>query len=93
MDDAAAEVAFGVFCEEVEIFVAAVYKQRAEALFADFFEYALLVLRAVPDKAEISADDEDIVLFQCFYSFIVKAAKVAVHISCYTDQWEYPPII
>ena len=92
MDDAAAEVAFGVLCEEVEIFVAAVNEQREESLFADFFEYALLVLRAVPDKAKISADDEDIVLFQCFYSFIVKTAKVAVHISCYTDQWEFPPI-
>ena len=93
MDDAAAEVAFGVLCEEVEIFVAAVNEQCAEAFFTDFFEYALLVLRAVPDKAEISADDENIVLFQCFYSFIVKTAKVAMHISCYTDQWEFPPII
>lgn len=52
--------------EKLKILVRSVNKAYIEFLFAELFKNFLLDLTVIPNKAEISADDESIALFQLF---------------------------
>ena len=66
MNLAALELGDLIFLEPAEILVRAVDKADIVFELAYLFEQLLLVLRAVPDKSEIAADEERVALFQFF---------------------------
>ena len=56
---------------------------KKDLIFAlsQLFENRLLLLRAVPYKTEISADDQGVPLFELLHFFGTKSLKIAVQIS------------
>lgn len=63
--------------QKIEILVRPVHKGGDEAAFADFFEGGLLFPAAVPDEAEIPADQEGVFLAQPLDFGRVEAAELA----------------
>ena len=55
-----------IFLEKRKILVCAVYKAHGKLLLSYLFEKLLLFFRAVPYKAEISADKQYVALFELF---------------------------
>ena len=67
--------------QQVEILMDAVYKQDLVLFLLQLFQRLFLLLGAFPEKAEISADNQGIPLFDVPKRGILKAFHKAVHIS------------
>lgn len=59
--------------QDVEIFVAAVYKSDGERHFTQFFQILFFLAGTVPDKTEVTADNENIAGFQLFENGIFES--------------------
>lgn len=59
--------------QDVEIFVAAVYKSDCERHFTQFFQILFFLAGTVPDKTEVTADNENIAGFQFFENGIFES--------------------
>ena len=81
MDFSAIEFRDLVAPESFEILVRAVDKADIVFELAYLFEQLLLVLRAVPDKSEIAADEERVALFQFFERGRCESLVISVGVS------------
>ncbi len=59
--------------QDVEIFVAAVYESDGERHFTQFFQILFFLAGTVPDKTEVTADNENIAGFQLFENGIFES--------------------
>ena len=81
VDLAAVPFLLRILREQVEVIVRSFDKKDLIFAFSQLFENRLLLLRAIPYKTEISADDQGVPFFELLHLFGAKSLKIAVQIS------------